>query len=100
MRWYFNRAKDVLKLGATCASSGIAMALRDREKITMKVEFTEKKKTSEPTLFKKFACKRLRRTARSLCYVTSCNSCTQLINQIFVSIFKHPKIHFNNVNIL
>lgn len=29
MRWYFNRAKDVLKLGATCASSGIAMALRD-----------------------------------------------------------------------
>lgn len=37
----------MLKLGATCASSGIAIALRDTniaEKITMKVEFTGKKR--------------------------------------------------------
>lgn len=49
MRWYFNGAKVVLKLGATCPTSGICngdtryMFTNFRKKIAMKAQFTEKK---------------------------------------------------------
>lgn len=49
MRWYFNGAKVVLKLGATCPTSGICngdtryMFTNFRKKIAMKAQFPEKK---------------------------------------------------------